>query len=82
MAMALPEYREGLGLFAGIDEMRFKRIVRPGETARYEAVIDKMRRGYARVIVRAFVGDELAAEGVIQALFQPRAASAAKQTAP
>ena len=81
MAMALPEYRDGLGLFAGIDEMRFKRIVRPGETARFEAVIDKMRRGYARVTVRAFVGDELAAEGVIQALFQPRAATAAKRTA-
>jgi 3-hydroxyacyl-[acyl-carrier-protein] dehydratase len=82
MAMALPEYRDGLGLFAGIDEMRFKRIVRPGETARYEAVIDKMRRGYARVNVRAFVGDELAAEGVIQAIFQPRAATASKQTTP
>jgi len=81
MAMALPEYREGLGLFAGIDEMRFKRIVRPGDTVRYEAVIDKMRRGYARVNVRAFVGDELAAEGVIQAIFQPRAAAAGKQTA-
>jgi 3-hydroxyacyl-[acyl-carrier-protein] dehydratase len=78
MAMALPEYRDGLGLFAGIDEMRFKRIVRPGETARYEAVIDKMRRGYARVNVRAFVGDELAAEGVIQALFQPRGGGAAR----
>ena len=82
MAMALPEYRDGLGLFAGIDEMRFKRIVRPGETARFEAVIDKMRRGYARVNVRAFVGDEVAAEGVIQAIFQPRAATASKQTAP
>ena len=82
MAMALPEYRDGLGLFAGIDEMRFKRIVRPGETARYEAVIDKMRRGYARVNVRAFVGDEIAAEGVIQAIFQPRTATAGKQTAP
>jgi 3-hydroxyacyl-[acyl-carrier-protein] dehydratase len=80
MVMALPEYRDGLGLFAGIDEMRFKRIVRPGETARYEAVIDRMRRGYARVNVRAFVGDELAAEGVIQAIFQPRAASARKAT--
>jgi len=78
MAMALPEYRDGLGLFAGIDEMRFKRIVRPGETARYEAVIDRMRRGYARVNVRAFVGDELAAEGVIQAIFQPRAAGMAR----
>ena len=82
MAMALPEYRDGLGLFAGIDEMRFKRIVRPGETAPYEAVIDRMRRGYARVNVRAFVGDEIAAEGVIQAVFQPRAATAGKQTAP
>jgi 3-hydroxyacyl-[acyl-carrier-protein] dehydratase len=82
MAMALPEYREGLGLFAGIDQMKFKRIVRPGDTVRYEAVIDKMRRGYARVNVRAFVGDELAAEGVIQAIFQPRAAAAAKQSAP
>ncbi len=81
MAMALPEYRDGLGLFAGIDEMHFKRIVRPGETARYEAVVDKMRRGYARVNVRAFVGDELAAEGVIQAIFQPRAATAAERTA-
>jgi 3-hydroxyacyl-[acyl-carrier-protein] dehydratase len=82
MAMALPEYRDGLGLFAGIDEMRFKRIVRPGDTARYEAAVDKMRRGFARVKVRAFVGEELAAEGIIQAIFQPRAASAAKQTAP
>jgi 3-hydroxyacyl-[acyl-carrier-protein] dehydratase len=81
MAMALPEYRDGLGLFAGIDEMHFKRIVRPGETARFEALVDRMRRGFARVKVRAFVGDELAAEGVIQAIFQPRAATAAKQTA-
>jgi len=82
MAMALPAYRDGLGLFAGIDDMKFKRIVRPGETARFEAVVDRMRRGFARVKVRAFVGDELAAEGVIQAIFQPRAATAAKQPAP
>jgi 3-hydroxyacyl-[acyl-carrier-protein] dehydratase len=81
MAMALPDYRDGLGLFAGIEEMHFKRIVRPGETARFEAVVEKMRRGFARVKVRAFVGEELAAEGVIQAIFQPRAATAAKQTA-
>jgi 3-hydroxyacyl-[acyl-carrier-protein] dehydratase len=79
MAMALPDYREGLGLFAGIEEMRFKRIVRPGDTGRFEAVVEKMRRGFARVNVRAYVGDELAAEGVIQAIFQPRSAAAAQQ---
>ncbi len=70
MAMALPEYREGLGLFAGIEEMRFKRIVRPGDLGRFEAVAEKLRRGFGRVRVRATVGDELACEGAILALFQ------------
>jgi 3-hydroxyacyl-[acyl-carrier-protein] dehydratase len=73
MAMALPDYREGIGLFAGIEEMRFKRIVKPGDTGRFVAEVEKMRRGFARVKVQAFVGDELAAEGVIQAIFQPPA---------
>lgn len=70
MAMALPEYREGLGLFAGIEDMRFKRIVKPGDTARYEATVEKMRRGFARVTVRTTVDGELAAEGTILAIFQ------------
>ena len=73
MAMSLPEYQGGLGLFAGIEEMRFKRMVKPGDTGRFEAVIDKMRRGFARVNVKTFVGDELAAEGVILAVFQKSA---------
>ncbi|HUG56152.1 MAG TPA: 3-hydroxyacyl-ACP dehydratase FabZ [Candidatus Limnocylindrales bacterium] len=70
MAMSLPEYRDGIGLFAGIDEMRFKRIVRPGDTGRFEAVMERSRRGFARVAVRALVGDEVAAEGSIVAVFQ------------
>ena len=70
-AMALPDYREGIGLFAGIEEMKFKRIVRPGDTGRFTATFAKMRRGFARVQVTAHVGDELAAEGVVIALFQP-----------
>jgi 3-hydroxyacyl-[acyl-carrier-protein] dehydratase len=71
-AMALPDYRDGIGLFAGIEEMRFKRIVRPGDTGRFTAVFEKMRRGFARVHVTAHVGDELAAEGTILAMFQPK----------
>ena len=69
-AMALPEYREGIGLFAGIEEMRFKRIVRPGDTGRFTAVFEKMRHGFGRVRVTTHVGDELAAEGLILAIFQ------------
>ena len=71
MAMSMPEYRDGLGLFAGIEEMRFKRMVTPGDTGRFEAVMDKFRRGYARVKVAAYVGDELACEGTILAMFRP-----------
>ena len=70
MAMSMPDYRDGLGLFAGIEEMRFKRMVKPGDTGRFEAVMDRFRRGFARVNVRTYVGDELAAEGAILAVFQ------------
>ena len=72
-AMSHPDYSNGLGLFAGIEDMRFKRIVRPGETGRFTAVFEKMRRGFGRVRVTTHVGDELAAEGVILAVFQPAA---------
>ena len=72
-AMAHPDYRTGLGLFAGIETMRFKRIVRPGETGRFVAEFEKMRRGFGRARVHTYVGDELAAEGVILAVFQPAA---------
>src|SRR5438309_12031601 len=71
-AMAHPDYRDGLGLFAGIEEMRFKRMVKPGDTGRFEAKVEKMRRGFARVAVKTMIGDELAAEGVILAIFQPK----------
>ena len=69
-AMAHPDYRSGLGLFAGIDEMRFKRIVRPGDTGRFIAEVEKLMRSFGRVKVRALVGEELAAEGIILAVFQ------------
>jgi hypothetical protein len=36
-----------------------------------------MRRGFARVAVRTMIGDELAAEGVILAIFQPKAKASA-----
>ena len=72
-AMAHPDYRDGLGLFAGIEEMRFKRMVKPGDTGRFEAVMDRFRRGFAKVNVRTYVGDELAAEGAILAVFQANA---------
>jgi 3-hydroxyacyl-[acyl-carrier-protein] dehydratase len=47
-ALSLPEYQGKIGLFAGIDNARFKRPVRPGDTLRLEISLDKMRRGIGR----------------------------------
>ena len=43
-AMAHPDYRDGLGLFAGIETMRFKRMVSRG-TRTVRITSEKMRRG-------------------------------------
>jgi 3-hydroxyacyl-[acyl-carrier-protein] dehydratase len=61
-ALSLPENKGKLVLFAGIDEARFKRPVRPGDTLRLEVHLDKMRRGIGRGSGRATVGDQLACE--------------------
>src|SRR3989442_1607353 len=50
MAMANPEYRDGLGLFAGIEEMRFKRMVKPGDTARFVAEVVRVAEELAGVV--------------------------------
>jgi 3-hydroxyacyl-[acyl-carrier-protein] dehydratase len=47
-ALSVPEYKDKIGLFAGIDSVRFKRPVRPGDTLRLEVRLDKMRRGIGK----------------------------------
>ncbi|HKW79328.1 MAG TPA: 3-hydroxyacyl-ACP dehydratase FabZ [Candidatus Limnocylindria bacterium] len=69
-AMALPEFEGGMGLFAGIDEIRFKRIVLPGETLRLEAVMLKLQRAFGRAKVTASVNGEVSTEGEILFVLQ------------
>ena len=56
---------KGLLLFCLISTFGAPASAKPAE-------VDRMRRGFARVNVRALVGDEVAAEGVILAIFQPK----------
>lgn len=49
-------------LFGGIDRARFRRIVVPGDQLRLEVEVLKARGGSGKVVGKAFVGDELAAE--------------------
>lgn len=69
-AMSMPEFQGGLGLFAGIDEIRFKRMVVPGETLRLEVTMLKLHRAFGRAKVVATVNGEVATEGEILFVLQ------------
>jgi 3-hydroxyacyl-[acyl-carrier-protein] dehydratase len=59
------ENRGRLALFAGIDDVRFKRIVEPGDELVFECRIDTVRGPIGKGKATAHVGDELAARGTL-----------------
>jgi 3-hydroxyacyl-[acyl-carrier-protein] dehydratase len=63
--MTLDEYRGKLGLFAGIDDCRFRRMVVPGDTLRLEVTVEKLRGMFGRVRGVATVEGELAVEATL-----------------
>jgi 3-hydroxyacyl-[acyl-carrier-protein] dehydratase len=59
------ENRGKLALFAGIDDVRFKRIVRPGDELTLECELESMRGPIGKGKVRATVDGELAVRGTL-----------------
>ena len=59
------ENRGRLALFAGIDDMRFKRIVRPGDELLLECTLETVRGPIGRGKARATVDGELAVRGTL-----------------
>ncbi|HYZ78993.1 MAG TPA: 3-hydroxyacyl-ACP dehydratase FabZ [Gaiellaceae bacterium] len=57
--------RGKLALFAGIDDVRFKRIVRPGDELTLTCDLAAVRGPIGRGKVRATVDDELAVRGTL-----------------
>lgn len=57
-------------LFAGADNVRFRRPVRPGDTFETRAELVRMGHGFARFTVKGYVGEELAAEAEIRCVAQ------------
>jgi 3-hydroxyacyl-[acyl-carrier-protein] dehydratase len=68
--LALEENRGKIGFFAGIDKVRFKRQVRPGDTLRMECEITKHRGPIGFGAMKAWVGDELACSGELMFAIQ------------
>ncbi len=63
--MTLDEYRGKLGLFAGIYDCRFRRMVLPGDTLRLEVTVEKLRGMFGRARAVASVGGEVAVEATL-----------------
>jgi 3-hydroxyacyl-[acyl-carrier-protein] dehydratase len=68
------EHRGKIALFAGLDNVRFRRQVKPGDSLRLETEIGRMRRGIGKGSGRATVEGELAAEGELTFALVDRAA--------
>jgi 3-hydroxyacyl-[acyl-carrier-protein] dehydratase len=60
-----PDNRGKLALFAGIDDVRFKRIVEPGDVLELTCELERVRGPIGRGKAIARVGDELAARGTL-----------------
>ena len=72
-----PERREGkIGLFAGIDKVRFKRLVKPGDTLRPRGEITAVRGPVGRARVVAKVEGQLACRGELHVRDRGRGAVA------
>ena len=63
--LSQPENHGKLALFAGIDDVRFKRVVRPGETLLLECDVEAVRGPVGRGKVRATVDGQLAVRGTL-----------------
>jgi 3-hydroxyacyl-[acyl-carrier-protein] dehydratase len=62
-ALSLPENAGKLALFAGIDKVRFKRVVRPGDMLRLQIDVIAMRAGVGRGSALATVNGQMACRG-------------------
>jgi len=60
-----PGFGDRMGLFAGIEDCRFKRVVNPGDTLRLEVTMEKLGRRFGRGRGVATVDGEVACEATL-----------------
>jgi 3-hydroxyacyl-[acyl-carrier-protein] dehydratase len=69
-----PGFGDRIGLFAGIDECRFKRIVVPGDLLRLEVTMEKLGSRFGRGRAVASVDGEVACEATLSFVIPPEGA--------
>ncbi|HHZ13303.1 MAG: 3-hydroxyacyl-ACP dehydratase FabZ [Caldicoprobacterales bacterium] len=65
VVLSVPENKGKLAFFAGIDSMRFRRQVVPGDQLYMEVEISRMRGSIGKGSVKALVDGQVAAEGTV-----------------
>ena len=66
-----PGFGDRIGLFAGIDDVRFKRVVVPGDVLRLEITMEKLGSRFGKGRGVASVNGEVACEGVLSFIIPP-----------
>ncbi len=61
--LSIEENKGKLGVFTGIDKVRFRKQVKPGDVLRLEAELTAFKRGMGKAVATAYVGDKVAASG-------------------
>lgn len=61
--LSLEQYRGKLALFAGIDKLRFKKQVFPGDQLKLVIEVTKLRSSIGKCEATAYVGDDIAVSG-------------------
>jgi 3-hydroxyacyl-[acyl-carrier-protein] dehydratase len=64
-------FGDRIGLFAGIEECRFKRVVSPGDRMRLEITMEKLGRRFGKGRAVASVDGEVACEAVLSFVIPP-----------
>ena len=67
-------FGDRIGLFAGIEECRFKRIVQPGDRLTLEVTMEKLGRRFGRGKAVASVDGEVACEAQLSFIIPPEGA--------
>lgn len=68
--MSVPEMiGEKLVYFAGLDKVRFRKIVRPGDQLIFKLEMIRQKSKLTKMAGRAYVGDELVTEAELMATF-------------
>ncbi len=67
MLHAVEDPKKSVAYFMGMDGVRFRKPVVPGDTLRLEVEMLSLRRGTCKIAGKAFVGDDLVAEAEMMA---------------